>query len=452
MILALDIGTTKLCALAWNPAAAKVASVHSAPNDATVGGLPSGRHEQDPAQVVAGVHALLRNLLADPAVDRAAVTGIAITGQVHGAMLVDGGGEPRTNFITWRDQRTAWLVDAANAADPGGPSRTGGPLSGGYGALLLSAWMQDGAIPPGAKAVSVLDYVAFSLCGVLATETTHAASWGLVDLRSMDWDAPRIEALGIAGEALPPLRPACAPLGPLRAEVAAQFALPASVVVLSPVGDNQAGVIGVAGFEPGACVVNLGTGGQVSCVRADFAVDPPLETRPMPFGGFLQVGASLCGGEAYAILARFYGDVAREIAGAALTQEQLYARMNEAAARADAEAGGLGVDTRFGGTRQDPAVRGAIRGLGVANLTAGNLARAVVTGMVRELADMIRRPGLPPVRKLFACGNGVRKNPLAADAIAREFGVPCTLSSHREEAAVGAALCAARSIKIKTIP
>lgn len=440
-ILSLDVGTSKLCALVWDEAAARVVALRTSPNDASVAGLPAGRHEQDPVQIVARIRALIHAVIADPAVDRHALAGIAITGQVHGALLVDGHGAALTNFITWRDQRTTDRVAAANEADPAGPLRCGGPLCAGYGGLLLAEWSQDRRIPNEARAVSLLDFLAFSLCGDWATDTTHAASWGLLDLRSNGWDEPRLRTLGIRRELLPPLRASAVPLAPLRAEHAREFGVE-EMPVCAPVGDNQASVVGVAGFAPGGCVINLGTGGQISLARSDFAFVSPLETRPLPFGGFLHVGASLCGGEAYAVLARFVQECSDGMPVA-----EVYARLNERAACVGVDAGGLHFDTRFGGTRADASVRGALTGMGTRNFTVGNVARACVNGMVAELADLACRPGLPRAERLFASGNGVRRNPLVAPTLERAFGLPCVLSPHTEEAAVGAARCAARSLE-----
>ena len=45
-------------------------------------------------------------------------------------------------------------------------------------------------------------------------------------------------------------------------------------------------------------LVNVGTGSQFSVYTKDYMTCPGLETRPFP-GGYLLVGASLCGGRAY---------------------------------------------------------------------------------------------------------------------------------------------------------
>ena len=58
-------------------------------------------------------------------------------------------------------------------------------------------------------------------------------------------------------------------------------------------------------------LVNVGTGSQFSVFSERCMQAEGLETRPMPGGGWLLVGASLCGGRAYALLAEFFAQTAR---------------------------------------------------------------------------------------------------------------------------------------------
>jgi sedoheptulokinase len=163
----------------------------------------------------------------------------------------------------------------------------------------------------------------------------------------------------------------------------------------------------------------------------------------MPFGGWLFVGASLCGGWSYAYLRRFYQDVAREMTGREVTDAEAYGRLNQLAARAPAGAAGLRADTRFGGVRGGPDVRGAVAGIDTANFTPANLARAVVEGMVGELVRLAglaerARPG-----RIVATGNAARRIPLVREAIERAFSARCAVRRGREETALGAACSAA---------
>lgn len=453
IVLGLDLGTSKLCALALSTDARRVLAVRSAPNDADVPDLPPDRHEQDPAKILDRSLGLVRELLAGEAVAAGEVAGLCVAGQMHGVLLVDRGLQPVTPLITWRDRRALKPTGPGNIeqaladVDESGQSRTGCRLHPGYGGLTLHRLAKNGRLPGGALALSLADFVTAALTGVVATEPTHAASWGILDVERGRWDSELVGRLGIPEAVLPEIRPSAMPLGELLAEQAEALGLARTVRVLSPVGDNQASVIGAVGFGAGTCVVNLGTGGQVSLPSSEFRSAPPLETRPMPFGGYILVGASLCGGWSYEYLRRFYQDVAREMTGRELADADAdacaYERLNALARKAPPGAGGLRADTRFGGSRSEPGVSGAVAGIDTENLTPGNLARAVLEGMVRELADMARLADGLRVERVVASGGAVRKNPLVKEVTGEMFGAPCEVGPAREEAALGAAYCAA---------
>jgi sedoheptulokinase len=447
-IVSLDIGTSKLCALALDLERLSPLAVRSTANDADVPGLPPGHHEQNPARIRDRVLELLGQLLADGAVRREEVRAVGLTGQMHGVLLADRNLQPATNLITWQDQRTlppdqpgslAELSQAVGAAE----ARTGCHLHAGYGGVTLYHMSRNGGLPKNCTALTIADFIAACLCGVMATEPTDAASWGLLNLQCGQWDQEMARHLGFPEQALPAIRPSSCPLGGPRPELARSLGLAQDTQVCSPVGDNQASILGVAGLARDAAVVNLGTGGQVSVPQSEAVWVEGFETRPMPFGGHMLVGASLCGGWSYAYLRRFFQDVVRQCADVELSDGQVYQRMNRLAAEAAAGAEGLAVDTRFAGARDKLGLRGAVRCVDAHNLTAGNLARAFIEGMVRELADMFHRATHANVHRIVASGNAVRENPLVVEVIESLFGRKCHTSLHAEEAALGAAYGAA---------
>ena len=117
--------------------------------------------------------------------------------------------------------------------------------------------------------------------------------------------------------------------------------------------------------------------------------------------------------------------------------------MNRLAAETDAS--GLAVDTRFAGTRLEPARRGAITGLSETNFTPAHLIRATLEGMARELFEgyeaMLPHIDASP-RLLAASGNAVKRNPALQSILRDTFSLPLALSPWDEEAARGAALFA----------
>jgi sugar (pentulose or hexulose) kinase len=179
-----------------------------------------------------------------------------------------------------------------------------------------------------------------------------------------------------------------------------------------------------------------------------------METRYLPWGAgrlpngfagrFMLVGASLCGGRAYAWL----NDVVRNWLGEfgfKVDREQAYERLNELATLAPADRGGLSARTTFAGTRSEPGLRGAVCGISLDNFSLGNMARSILAGMVEELCVLYDQAGGKSVyhhSKVVASGNAVRKNPLLPGMIGSRTACPVLIPRHREEAAFGAALLA----------
>ena len=314
-------------------------------------------------------------------------------------------------------------------------------LSAGYGGATLHWLTTRGLVPPQSRAISIPDLIAATLCGACITDTTFAASWGLLNIDALDWDAESIDSLGIPKSILPPIVKPGQTIGHLMPDIASRLGLPPTVLAFAPVGDNQASVIGVSGFR-NEMVVNIGTGAQISipCERTEYKDD--METRPFSGNKALLVAASLCGGWAYDYLCQFFRQAIIDLTGTEVSKNEIYSRME---ALAQTAAVGLKTDTRFAGTRLDPDKRGSITGIGTKNLSVGSLARAFSAGIVEELAEFANAAGLLGSMPVAASGNGVRKNPLVQDEIQRQFG-SCRLRNVSEEAALGAAYNAAAAI------
>lgn len=446
VVLAVDIGTTKICALALDTESGNPLATLSALNDSEVHGLQPERHEQDPRRILELSYRLLHELLAQEALRGRSVRAIGLTGQMHGVLLVDARLNPLTNLITWQDKRCAGEIPAwQERLGEHAPKRLGCRLAAGYGGASL-AWLQRlGLVPVGARAMSIAGYLAAALNGQVSCDPSHAASWGLYAPLQASWDGEALELLGIPGRLLPEICPSGHPLGPLTALAREALGLGAGILVCSPLGDNQASVYGLAGGDTGALVLNLGTGGQVSLPCQAYVYHPSLETRPMPFSGYIQVGASLCAGWSYAYLRRFFQAVLREFAGLEMPDEAVYTRMNELAGQTPDN---LPIfDTRFSGSRLEPGLRGALSGIDAYNLTPAALSRAMAEGIVEELYQLAQLGQLQGIRRVVAAGNAARKNPLLPELIAQRFGIPCEVSPHREEAALGAARAAALGVQ-----
>jgi len=426
--LGLDIGTTSVCAVVCSACGGVLAS-RTAKNDSFLPG-EAWERIQDPQIICHIAMQLLEELLAAHPDTEA----IGVTGQMHGILYVDSRGNAVSPLYTWQDGR-------GSLPHPGGGSwaeylsrLTGYPLATGYG-LVTHAWnLHHGLVPETAeKLCTIQDYLAMKLAGrcTPVTDATDAASLGMYDLQSHCFDPAALFKAKIDEAMLPEVvsdpRLGCGRLG---------------IPVFAAIGDNQASFLGATEGRRDALLVNMGTGGQISIYSPDYLQTDTLETRPFPEGGWLLVGASLCGGRSYALLEAFFRETVKMVTGEECSAYEAMDRtLENAAGLTDLPQ----VCTLFQGTRKEPALRGSITGLTPDNFTPAHLLKGLMQGMSRELFDLYRgyltKGGTPPAA-IIGSGNGLRRNRHLCRVFEETFSCPLTLAKNLEEAACGAAIFA----------
>ncbi len=378
-------------------------AVERARNDARLAADPDAA-EQDATVILATALALLARLRRNnPLLAGARPLALGVTGQMHGIVLADTPGAPLSPLITWQDGRgnrragsgRSYAEEVRHCVGDAA-AESGCNAASGYGAVTLLRLREEKLMPPGATALTIPDLLVATLCGVMATDATNAASLGIFDVRhGARWLPGVVDALGLPAGLLPEVRPSGSVAGTLLPDVAERTEwLTAGLPIAVALGDNQASFVGSVPALADTVLLNLGTGGQVSVPIDRYARVAGLDTRPLLPGLWLLVGASLCGGRAYQVLREFFAAVGREMFGCD-DDDTLYAQMNRLAAQAEDDCGGLHADTHFAGSRLEPAKRGALLGVTTDNFTPANLTRAVLAGMVEELAEYYRHATRP---------------------------------------------------------
>jgi sugar (pentulose or hexulose) kinase len=458
IILGVDLGTTTITALALDAGDGTIRASRTLPNEArttSAADRERGRSEWDVRGMAATALACLREVAGWLGERSGDLAGVGLTGQQHGVVVVGPDLVPLTPFVGWQDRRgeeplpgggPTHVQKARELAGPEAPRRTGCRLATGYLAVTLFWMKQHGVLPREGTACFAVDDLAARLTDrPPVTDATSAASAGVLDVAAGAWDDGLLAALDLPRALFPPVRPSGAPLGGLTREAAAATGLPAGLPVFVGIGDNQASFLGSVARREDTVLVNVGTGGQVAAHTEHFAYDPRLETRPFPGGGFLLVSAGLSGGAAYAVLEGFFRAVGADLLGVP-AGGPLYPAMNELAAGVPRGAWGLRCEPFFAGTRARPELRASWTGVSVENFTPACLARALLEGMARAFHtgwEAIAEVAPGTRVRIVGAGNGLRENPVLAQAVADDFGLSLAFPRHREEAAYGAALLAA---------
>ncbi|MDQ2805326.1 MAG: FGGY family carbohydrate kinase, partial [Chloroflexota bacterium] len=227
LLLGLDIGTSGSKALLLDAAGRTVATATAEYGLATPRPLWA---EQDPADWWTACVTVIRQVLAAPGVQPAAVRGVGLSGQMHGLVLLDKAGAVLRPCILWNDGRSGPQC-AAITAQLGLPrllAWIANPVLPGFTAPKL-LWVREHEPAVYARVAQVLlpkDYVRFCLTGEYATEVSDASGTALLDVQHRRWSAAMLDALGIPAAWLPPVYESPAVSARVSAAAAAATGLP----------------------------------------------------------------------------------------------------------------------------------------------------------------------------------------------------------------------------------
>lgn len=359
---------------------------------------------------------------------------IGLTGQMHGIVYLNAEGRSVSPLYTWQDGR-------GNICD----DKTGKSLlkeieekcqykaASGYGLITHLYNEKHHLVPIEANTFcTIMDYL-----GMCLTKRTHplvhvsnAASFGFFDVQKKCFETDWLNKIRMDTIRLPEICEDMEVLGMYK-----------DIPVTVAIGDNQASFLGAAGSENNTLLVNMGTGGQISVLTDQYFETEGIEARPFLGGKYLLVGASLCGGKAYALLENFFRSFMKEATGQDIPLYEILGRLAEKGM--DASSSSMKVQTTFDGTRTDSGLRGEIRNISSDNFTPEFLTYGVLEGMIRELYDMfvqIEKGTEIKIVQMIGSGNGLRKNKVLCEIAEEMFGMKLTLSECKEEAATGAAI------------
>lgn len=385
--LAIDIGTSFVKGAILDTSSRRISNIRRAPFPEPVSGLPGSYVEIDPAAVVSAVHTLITEL--------GAVTsecqGVLLCGQMGGFILADREGRPRTNYLSWRDQRTLdpendagqTLFDQLSErlserylAELGNELRPGSSTSLLYWLSQRRPQLLDGAVP-----LSLPAFVASQLVGHIAVEHPTQAI-GLLDLRDTGtstpaarWHQAAFEALGLGGLDWPRLAAPEDTVGETR--VGGKL-----VPVYPAIGDHQCALLGV-GLDQHELSINVSTGSQVSRLCTSAAAGR-YQVRYYFDGLLLQTITHLPAGRSLDGLVALLTEIPR---AQGLSCGDIWSYIHEQAEAAPAST--LAADISFfSGALGD---QGSLTGLRLENLTVGHLFRAAFQAMARNYSECAQR-------------------------------------------------------------
>lgn len=273
MYLGIDLGTSEVKVLLLAPDGRVIGTAGSP----FVVSRPHARWaEQNPADWWDGTRRALAALREKHPAEFGAVRGIGLSGQMHGAVLLDKHDNVLRPAILWNDMRAVDECAELTARAPQLHRIAGNLAMPGFTApkLLWVARHEPQIFRDTACVLLPKDYLRLCLTGGKVSDPSDAAGTLWLDVAKRDWSDALLDACNMTRAQMPALAEGSAPSGTLLPAIAREFGLRENVIVAAGGGDNATSAIGIGATQPGDGFVSLGTSGVLCVVGDRFRPNP----------------------------------------------------------------------------------------------------------------------------------------------------------------------------------
>ena len=431
MYLGLDLGTSGLKGLLISE---NQELIGSAEISYGVENFATGWSEQNPEDWIKACESVMNSLSSRFSSQVSALRGIGISGQMHGATLLDKDGEVIRSCILWNDTRS---FDQAQKMDDNGVFRevSGNIVFPGFTAPKIS-WIKEHEPNNFKKIAKVLlpkDYLRFWLTGDLISEMSDASGTSWLDLKNRYWSEQLINLSGLNVEQMPKLIEGSEVGGLLKRKFKQQWNILGDVVVVGGAGDNAAAACGCGVMSEGQGFVSLGTSGVLLAARDGCFPSPETAVHTFCHAvphKWYQMGVILAATDSLNWLSKISGKMPAELASLVPEEPNGPTKLKFAPYLAGERT-----------PHNDSITRGAFIGLDIGHDNS-ILTQAVFEGVafaLKENLSALKKTGAK-IEKLYALGGGVQSN-FWLRTIANILNLTVLLPKKGE---LGAALGAAR--------
>ena len=441
-LLAIDQGTSSSRTVIYDADASVVASAQQEFRQIYP---KSGWVEHDPEEIWTSVRDTMQDALGKAGIAMRDVAGIGITNQRETTLVWDRrSGKCIYNAIVWQDRRTAAFCRELRerCADDVVAGKTGLRVDP-YFSATKAAWILDNV--DGARRLAEEGHLAFGTVdsfllwrltdgAVHATDATNASRTMLFNIHTQRWDDDMLALLQIPHSMLPEVLDCAAEFGS-TSEVAFGGVVP----VCGIAGDQQAALIGQAGFEYGMTKSTYGTGCFVIANTGDTSLTSQNQL-------LTTIASRIAGEVTYGLEGSVF------VAGSALQWLRDELRIIDAAPDSErvAERTGIVDDVYvvpafagLGAPYWDPDARGAIvglsRGSGSDQIVTATL--QAVAYQTRDLVDAMTDDGISP--SVIRVDGGMVGNDWFLQFLADILDVRVERPANVESTVLGAAYLAA---------
>ena len=270
MYLGLDLGTSSVKAVVMDEAGEVVAEASEHLAVKRPGPRMSEQNPDDWWRATCDAVAALRD-------HAPRIRAIGLSGQMHGAVLLNQRGDVLRDAILWNDGRSeAQCAALETAVDVAGI--TGNRAMPGFTAPKIN-WVREHEPDVFAATRTVLlpkDYVRYRMTGEFVSDLSDASGTLWLDVGARRWSSAMLDATGLDERHMPRLVEGSEVGNALHPGIAAEWGM-AAVPVVGGAGDQAAGAVGAGAVAPGLSFISLGTSGVYFV--------PDDRYRPNPAGG-----------------------------------------------------------------------------------------------------------------------------------------------------------------------
>jgi len=409
-----------------------------------------GWAEQEPEDWWNAVCITIKEVINKSGITADEIKGVGLSGQMHGAVLLDKNNSVLRKAIIWCDQRSSAECDQITEAI--GKERliqiTANPALTGFTASKVM-WVKNHEPHIYEKINKILlpkDYIRFKLTGEYATEVSDASGMQYMDIPNRKWSQEVLDKLEVEKEWLGKLYESQEVSGEVTEEAAKLTGLKKGTPVVGGGGDQAAGAVGNGIVREGVVSSTIGTSGVVFAFSDKVIIDPLGRVHTFCHavpGTWHVMGVTQAAG----LSLKWFRDnfCIEEKRTAELMQVDPYFLMDQEAEKVLPGSSGLIYLPYLMGERTphlDPNARGVFFGLS-AKHEKSHMLRAIMEGVVyslRDCLDIIKEMGVE-IKEVRASGGGGRSR-LWRQMQADVFGVDIYTINSSEGPALGAALLA----------
>ncbi len=448
--LAIDVGSSSVRCLLYDRSGDQIAE-SEVQLAYTQRMTPGGGSESDPGELLDLVTRCIDGVAENTAFKNAPIAAVGMTSFWHGLMGIDRKGEPCTPVYMWSDKRSGDdALALANEVDVREVhQRTGCRVHSSYWPAKIR-WLRRTQPETLARVqtwASVTDYLHQEFFGPLATSISMASGTGLLNGRTLDWDAGMLDALDLDPEQLPEIRDRSLAYEGLDEPFATRWPALANIPWFPAIGDGAAANVGAGCVGDDRIAMTIGTSAAMRLIVAEGDDRQPPSVLPhrvwryrldrdhQVLGGALSNGGNVTGWFASHLA---QGD---------------FEELTSAAARVEPDGHGLTVLPLLAGERSPSwheNATGTISGLRLST-TVGDLFRATLEATAYRMAaiyDDLRLLAAPD-HEIHANGAAVLASPLWLQIIADTLDHQLdAVDAEAEASARGAALCALESLGV----